>query len=53
MWGFDNIKNFKLELQGVSNDKIYIWPERGDVYYYFLQKLAPKGQIADCIREER
>ena len=28
---------------------VYIWPERGDVDY-FLSKLAPKGQIADCIR---
>ena len=28
---------------------VYIWPEHGDVYY-FLSKLAPKGQIADCIR---
>ena len=27
----------------------YIWPERGDVDY-FLSKLAPKRQIADCIR---
>ena len=29
--------------------KVYIWPEYGDVDY-FLLKLAPKGQIADCIR---
>ena len=28
---------------------VYIWPESGDVDY-FLQKLAPKGQIADWIR---
>ena len=28
---------------------VYIWPERGDVDY-FLTKLAPAGQIADCIR---
>ena len=28
---------------------VYIWPERGDVDY-FLSKLAPKGQIAGCIR---
>ena len=28
---------------------VYIWPERGDVDY-LLSKLAPKGQIADCIR---
>ena len=28
---------------------IYIWPERGDVNYFHM-KLAPKGQIADCIR---
>ena len=27
----------------------YIWPEPGDVDY-FLSKLAPKGQIANCIR---
>ena len=27
---------------------VYIWPERGDVDY-FLSKLAPKGQIGDCI----
>ena len=50
MWGFDNMKKSKLELQGVSNDyHICIWPERGDVNY-FLSKLAPKGQIADWIR---
>ena len=28
---------------------VYIWPARGDVDYFF-SKLAPKGQIADCIR---
>ena len=28
---------------------VYICPERGDVDY-FLTKLVPKGQIADCIR---
>ena len=28
---------------------VYIWSERGDVDY-FLSKLAPKRQIADCIR---
>ena len=28
---------------------VYIWPELGDVDH-FLSKLAPKGQIADCIR---
>ena len=31
------------------NAHIYIWPERGNVDYFF-SKLAPKGQIADCIR---
>ena len=50
MWGFDNMKKSKLELQGVSNDyPVYIWPEHGDVDY-FLSNLAPKGQIADWIR---
>ena len=29
--------------------RVYIWPERGDVEY-FLVKLAPQRQIADCIR---
>ena len=28
---------------------VCIWPERG-VVDYFPSKLAPKGQIADCIR---
>ena len=27
----------------------YIWPERGDVDY-FRTKVAPMGQMADCIR---
>ena len=29
---------------------VYIWPEHDDVKY-FLSKLAPKGQTADCIRQ--
>ena len=28
---------------------VYIWLQCGDVEY-FLSKLAPKGEIADCIR---
>ena len=28
---------------------VYSWPERDHVDY-FLSKLAPKGQIADCLR---
>ena len=51
MWSSDNMKKSKLELKGVSNDynPRYTWPERGDVDF-FLSKLVPKGQIADCIR---
>ena len=49
MWSFDNMKKSKLEQQRVSTPQVYIWPKPGDVDY-FLSKLVPKGQIADCIR---